>query len=55
MKDEDIGYVAKGNQVFVNGELFLTVHPTEPTTLNPPLMTVERHAELLAEMLNDAT
>ncbi len=47
------GYTAKGNQVFINGELFLTVHPTEPTRLDPPLMTVEKHAEILAEMLNN--
>lgn len=44
-------YRAEGNKVFANDEHFITVHITEPVISN--VITVEKQAELLAELLND--
>lgn len=41
-------YKAVGNQIFHDNELFLTVHPTDCGDN----MTIEKQAELIAELLN---
>jgi hypothetical protein len=40
-------YEAVGNQVFINGELFITIHPTDTT------ISMEEQAVIIAEMLNE--
>ena len=40
-------YKAVGHQVFVHGELFITIHPTNTT------VSVEEQAKIVATMLNE--
>lgn len=46
-------YVARGNQIYCNGELFLTVHITEP--VKSEVITIEKQAEIIVEILNNNT
>lgn len=42
-------YTAVGNQIFVHGELFITIHPTNTT------ISVEEQAKIIVGILNDLT
>ncbi len=44
-------YEARGNQIFINDELFITIHPTEPVINGTS--TIAEQAKIIADMLNE--